>query len=114
MSDADYQGHGRQKHSRPNFFELVYMTVRMVPKGRVTTYSAIAKYLGNPRGTRAVGWAMRSCPYADVPCQRVVRSDGWVSGHTADVKKRIASLRREKIKVSGRRVELDRYFFDDF
>jgi methylated-DNA-protein-cysteine methyltransferase related protein len=96
------------------FFELVYETARKVPRGRVTTYSTIAKFLGNPRGARAVGWAMRACPHSDVPCHRVVRSDGLVRGYPDDVRKRIKMLRREKIKVNGERVELDRYYFGEF
>ncbi len=97
-----------------SFFDLVYETARRVPRGRVTTYSSIAKFLGNPRGARAVGWAMRVCPHSDVPCHRVVRSDGVVRGHPDDVRKRIAMLKRERITVNGERVKLDRYYFDKF
>ena len=95
-----------------NFFELAYKTVRLVPKGRVTTYSSVAKFLGNPRGSRAVGWAMRVCPYPDVPCHRVVRSDGFVSGFSEDVKRRIQKLRKEQVKVQNKRVDLSKYYFD--
>jgi O-6-methylguanine DNA methyltransferase len=97
-----------------NFFELVYRTVLLVPKGRVTTYSSVAKFLGNPRGSRAVGWAMRVCPNPDVPCHRVVRSDGFVSGFPEDVKKRIKKLKTENVKVNGRHINLPKYFFADF
>ncbi|HZW55325.1 MAG TPA: MGMT family protein [Nitrososphaerales archaeon] len=99
---------------RLNFYELVYQAVRAVPRGRVTTYSSVAKFLGNPRGSRAVGWAMRACPYPDVPCHRVVRADGLVSGRPEDAKKRIAMLRREGIKVSDNHVDVNKYFFRDF
>lgn len=95
-----------------NFFELVYKTVRLVPRGRVTTYSSVAKFLGNPRGSRAVGWAMRVCPYPDVPCHRVIRSDGFVSGFSEDAKRRIERLRREKVIVRNRHVNLPKYYFD--
>ncbi|MHB8566089.1 MAG: MGMT family protein [Nitrososphaerales archaeon] len=90
----------------------MYIAVRLVPKGRLTTYSSVARYLGVPRGSRAVGWALRACPYPDVPCHRVVRSDGRVSGYPDDVKKRILKLNREKIKVEGRSADLDKYFFE--
>lgn len=95
-----------------NFFELVYKAVLLVPKGRVTTYSSVAKFLGNPRGSRAVGWAMRSCPYPDVPCHRVIRSDGFVSGFSEDAKRRIEKLKREQVKVWNKRVDLSKYYFD--
>ncbi|MHB1908588.1 MAG: MGMT family protein [Nitrososphaerales archaeon] len=101
--------------SRSSFFELVYETARLVPKGRVTTYSLIAEFLGNPRGSRAVGWAMAMCPYSDVPCHRVVRSDGIVAGHPDEVKKRITMLKRERINVKHQRVvDLPKYLFSDF
>ena len=101
-----------RSYHHTGFFELVYRTVRLVPKGRLTTYSSVAKYLGNPRGSRAVGWAMRVCPYPNVPCHRVVRSDGLVSGYPDDVKKRIVKLKREKIKVRGLHVDLSKHFFE--
>ena len=105
----------RLRPVRSSFFELVYETARLVPKGRVTTYSLIAKSLGNPRGSRAVGWAMAMCPHSDVPCHRVVRSDGIVAGRPDEVKKRIAMLKREKILVKhGIIIDLSKYMFTDF
>ncbi|MFI5420704.1 MAG: MGMT family protein [Nitrososphaerales archaeon] len=102
---------------RPNFFELVYEVAVQVPEGRVTTYSAIAKYLGNPRGSRAVGWAMRQCPYplSKVPCHRVIKSDGTVGGFGGEgTERKIVLLRKEGIHVRKGQVNLDRYFFDQF
>ena len=55
---------------------------------------------------------MRVCPYSNVPYHRVVRSDGLVSGYPDDVKKRIVKLKREKIKVTGRHVDLAKHFFE--
>ena len=101
---------------RLNFFELVYELVREVPKGRVTTYSAIARHLGNPRGARAVGWAMRACTTPNVPCHRVIKADGDIGGYSSanGVNKKIAMLKREGVRVRDRRIDLTRYFFDDF
>ena len=62
---------------KDNFFEKVYDVVRLVPKGKVTTYGQIAKFLGHPRMSRQVGWALHQNPYpGDVPCHRVVFADG--------------------------------------
>jgi O-6-methylguanine DNA methyltransferase len=99
-----------------NFFELVYEAVRQVPRGRVTTYSAIAKYLGNPRGARAVGWAMRACSDPEIPCHRVIRADGDVGGWSSasGLREKIGLLRREGIQVRKRRVDLSRYYFGAF
>lgn len=65
-----------------DFFELVFEVVRLIPKGRVTSYGAIAKYLGMARSARMVGWAMNaSHTYKKyVPAHRVVNRTGLLSG----------------------------------
>ena len=66
----------------PSFFELVYQVVRLIPKGRVTTYGAIAAYLGSKQSTRAVGYALNGAHFIKpkVPAQRVVNRNGMLSG----------------------------------
>lgn len=69
------------KFVRENFFSDVYDVVRLIPKGRVTTYGAIANYLGLKSGARMVGWAMNaSHAEKDVPAHRVVNSIGLLTG----------------------------------
>jgi methylated-DNA-protein-cysteine methyltransferase-like protein len=64
-----------------NFFQNVYDVVRLVPRGRVTTYGAIAKYLGASRSSRMVGWAMNaSHTQPDIPAHRVVNRQGMLTG----------------------------------
>lgn len=65
-----------------NFFDLVYQVARLVPKGRVTSYGAIAKYLGVARSARMVGWAMNAAHQQKpkVPAHRVVNSSGLLTG----------------------------------
>jgi len=102
---------------RPNFFELVYQAVAQVPEGRVTTYAAVARYLSNPRGARAVGWAMRQCPYpiTKIPCHRVIKSDGTVGGYGSEgIDKKITLLRDEGISIRKGKIDLGRYYFDRF
>lgn len=60
-------------------FSRVYEIVARIPEGRVASYGQIALMLGQPRGARQVGWAMRRCPDG-LPWQRVVRSDGAIAG----------------------------------
>ena len=67
------------KTSAPNFFEDVYEVVKLVPKGRVTSYGAIANYLGAKMSSRMVGWAMNGCPKV-VPAHRVVNRNGLLTG----------------------------------
>jgi len=65
-----------------SFFQDVYDVVRQIPKGRVTTYGAIAAYLGTKMSARMVGWAMNASFQVDppVPAQRVVNRNGMLSG----------------------------------
>lgn len=67
--------------SESNFFQDVYDVVRLIPRGRVTTYGAIAKYLGSARSSRMVGWAMNaSHVHPDIPAHRVVNRQGMLTG----------------------------------
>jgi len=69
-----------EKKKNNNFFQDVYEVVRLIPKGRATSYGAIAAYLGSKRGARMVGWAMGSS-YTEhqVPAHRVVNKQGLLS-----------------------------------
>lgn len=68
--------------SLDSFFDQVYAVVRLIPKGRVTSYGAIAAYLGTARSSRMVGWAMNNShivrPF--VPAHRVVNRNGLLTG----------------------------------
>lgn len=67
--------------SESNFFQDVHDVVRLIPRGRVTTYGAIAKYLGSARSSRMVGWAMNaSHTQTDIPAHRVVNRQGMLTG----------------------------------
>ena len=68
-----------QRSASGDFFRSVHDTVREIPSGRVTSYGAIANYLGLKSSARMVGWAMNGCP-ADVPAHRVVNRVGLLSG----------------------------------
>ncbi len=66
---------------KTSFFEDVYAVVRLIPSGRVTSYGAIAVYLGAKGSARMVGWAMNAAHgLPDVPAHRVVNSAGLLSG----------------------------------
>lgn len=63
------------------FFQRVYEVCRLIPEGKVTSYGAIAKYLGAARSARMVGWAMNSSTnLEDVPAHRVVNRNGMLTG----------------------------------
>ena len=62
-------------------FEEVYKVVKQIPHGKVTTYGAIANYLGSGKSARTVGWAMNSShQYNDIPALRVVNRNGCLTG----------------------------------
>lgn len=65
-----------------DFFEQVYALVRLVPRGRVTTYGAIARALGSAQSSRMVGYAMNAShsAFPPVPAQRVVNRKGMLTG----------------------------------
>ncbi|MCD8407155.1 MGMT family protein [Tenacibaculum dicentrarchi] len=66
--------------SNQNFFERVYQVSRLIPYGRVTSYGAIARYLGAAKSARMVGWAMNNSHTKDVPAHRVVNRVGLLTG----------------------------------
>ncbi|AEA44183.1 MGMT family protein [Fluviicola taffensis] len=64
-----------------DFFDRVYQVVELIPKGRATSYGAIANYLGAKSGSRMVGWAMNAAHSLEhVPAQRVVNRNGLLTG----------------------------------
>lgn len=104
----------------PGFFEQVYRLVRQVPRGKVTSYGAIARMLGHPRAARTVGWALHSLPPSipptggdekgdDVPWHRVINSQGRISfschEHNAD-------LQRALLEAEG--IEFDEHGYVDW
>lgn len=86
--------------TRYSFFEDVWDVVRLIPRGRITTYGAIAEYLGTKMSARMVGWAMNACP-ADVPAQRVVNRNGLLTGkhHFPEPEMMAEMLMKEGVNV---------------
>lgn len=72
----------KKNSSLESFYDQVYAVVRLIPRGRVTSYGAIAKYLGTAKSSRMVGWAMNNAHgiKPKVPAHRVVNRNGLLSG----------------------------------
>ena len=87
-----------------------YHLLKKIPRGRITTYKSLAEALGT-KAFRAVGNAMNRNPYKDVPCQRVVHSDGTVGGFALGKGEKIKLLKSEGIQINGEKINLERYFF---
>ncbi len=91
-----------------NYFDLVYQVVREIPKGRVTSYGAIAHYLGLKSGARMVGYAMNAAhSMPDVPAQRVVNRQGLLTGkHHFETPTRMQELlEADGVKVENHQVQ---------
>ncbi|UII34744.1 MGMT family protein [Fulvivirga ulvae] len=90
-----------------DFFSNVYEVVKLIPEGRVTSYGAIAKYLGVKGSARMVGWAMNAAHnMEDVPAHRVVNREGLLTGksHFSDPGKMQRLLESEDIKIENDKV----------
>src|SRR5215203_6193947 len=91
-----------------NFFQLVYDIVRKIPKGRVTSYGAIAAVLGTKSSARLVGWAMNGSHRMKpkVPAQRVVNRKGLLSGriHFDYPEQMQELLEKEGVKIKDNQV----------
>ena len=89
-----------------SFFDKVYEVARLIPYGRVTSYDAIAKYLGAARSARMVGWAMNNSHSKDVPAHRVVNRVGVLTGkhHFEGTNLMQQLLENEGVKVRDNQV----------
>jgi len=88
------------------FFEEVFNVTRLIPSGRVTTYGAIARYLGTGQSARVVGWALNNSNYFEsyIPAHRVVNRKGLLTGkhHFGN-----ANTMRQLLENEGVRIEND-------
>ncbi len=96
-----------------SFASLVYSATQQIPRGRLSTYGAIAQAIGRPRAARAVGQALNRNPYwPAVPCQRVVGSTGQLTGFATGLHKKRQLLQQEGVVIKNNRVtDLARFFY---
>ena len=87
------------------FQSQCYKALKKVPAGKVITYSGLAAMIGRPNAHRAVGSAMNKNPFApEVPCHRVVKSNGDLGGFATDIKIKIKRLQDEGVMVSDNKI----------
>lgn len=99
------------------FFSMVYEVTRLIPYGRVTSYGAIASYLGAPGAARMVGWALNNSHYLQdyIPAHRVVNRNGLLSGKHHFMGENIMQelLESEGVKIEyDQVVDFKRLFWD--
>ena len=90
-----------------NFFQKVYDVTRQIPYGRVTTYGAIAKFIGSPQSSRMVGWALNNISFTEdfIPAHRVVNRIGLLTGKHHF---RYDTLMQELLESEGVKVNNDK------
>jgi methylated-DNA-protein-cysteine methyltransferase-like protein len=109
--------HLKDNINKHSFFEDVWDVARQIPRGRVTSYGAIANYLGTRLSARMVGWAMNGAGAVKpkVPAHRVVNRNGMLSGkpHFNPPELMQQLLEKEKVKVvNDTIVDFDKHFWD--
>jgi len=100
-----------------DFFNMVYQVVRLIPKGRVTSYGAIAKYLGSAGSSRVVGYAMNAAhgQKPKVPAHRVVNRNGELTGkhHFETPYQMQELLEKEGVKVKDDKIiNFEKHYWD--
>ncbi len=101
--------------SNAGFFEQVYQVASLIPYGRVTSYGAIANYLGATGSARMVGWAMNGSGNKDVPAHRVVNRSGLLTGkhHFQGTNLMQQLLESEGIEVVDNKIQnFEKHFWD--
>lgn len=88
------------------FEQLCYQTLKTkVPAGRVITYGGLAQLINHPNASRAVGNAMHKNPFApEVPCHRVVKSNGELGGFARGLRAKITLLKKEGVAVKNNKI----------
>ena len=107
----------QNKIASESFFQKVYEVVKLIPFGKVTSYGAIANYLGSKGSARMVGWAMNASHSANdpIPAHRVVNRNGMLTGKhhfgSQDIMKQL--LENEGIVVNDDKIiNLNNHFWD--
>jgi len=106
--------------TQSQFQYRVYRAAEKIPRGKVTTYKAIARAIGNPLAVRAVGNALNKNPHSfvnpeprqrtpKVPCHRVIKSDGSVGGFALGTRNKIKLLQKEGIIIKNGGINLKKF-----
>ena len=86
------------------FKRRIYEIVKKIPRGSFLTYKEVAKLAGRPRAWRAVGNILNKNDNPEIPCHRVIRSDGKIGGYNKGFKKKIAIMKKEGIIVKTSKI----------
>ena len=87
-----------------SFQKKVFNVVGKIPKGKTTTYREVAEKIGRPRAWRAVGNVLNKNRNPQIPCHRVIRSDGKIGGYKKGTNQKIALLKKEGIIIKNGKI----------
>lgn len=106
----DLRAIGKYLENPNNVRILRYLS--KIPKGKVSTYSALAKAIGTPRGARAIGNALNKNPFPEkYPCYKVIKNDGEVGGYASGTKAKTAHLKKDGIEIKNGKIDLKKYLY---
>ena len=104
------------QNDKSKFKNKIYQVIKRISPGRVLSYKAVAKLAGFPRAWRAVGnvlnknrdlhppkFSTKTLAGKQIPCHRVIRSNGKIGGYNRGIKKKIALLKREGVKIKNKK-----------
>ncbi len=96
-----------------DFKKKAFRVVKKIPKGRLATYKKIALKLGNKNLSRAVGNALgKNEDFKNIPCHRIIKSDGRVGGYAKGTEKKISLLKREGIEIKkGKIMDFEKHLW---
>ena len=105
---------GKENTNQPGFYKKVFQVVAGIPRGKITTYGAVAKACACPKGARAVGNALKNNRDTQkVPCHRVVKNNFELGGYAGGQEKKKKLLIDEGITIKGKYVQNpSEVFFD--
>lgn len=85
---------------KTSFKNKVYRAVRKIPRGKVMTYKEVAQAIGFPKAYRAVGNVLNKNKNPEIPCHRIIRSDGKIGGYKNGTKNKEFLLKKENAKIN--------------
>jgi len=86
------------------FRKKIYDVVKRIPRGKVLSYKQVAKLAGYPKAYRAVGNVLNKNTDPEVPCHRVIKSDGKTGNYRRGPKKKASLLKKEGVLIINRKV----------
>lgn len=96
---------------RKKFTDLVFERVKQIPGGKVSTYKLIAEAIGCPKSARAVGNALNNNHNPEIPCHRVIRSDGFIGGYNKGLRAKRKILEDEGVRIVGNKINLNEFAY---